>query len=164
MNHRQKTWLRYDLTYSSWAHMIQRCKNPKNKNYKWYGGRGIKVCERWRNSFKNFLKDMGTRPKGLTLDRINNNDNYKPENCRWTTIKQQNNNSRPKSCGRSKQRWFYGHGPNGEMIIENSQCYVARIFELKSEGISACLSKRQKQHRSWKFELLKKDQLCQKLQ
>ena len=71
---------------------MSRCSNNKDSSWKWYGDRGIKVCRRWRNSFKNFLTDMGIRPKGLSIDRIDNDGNYTPKNCRWATSKQQNNN------------------------------------------------------------------------
>jgi hypothetical protein len=80
-------------TYHSWDDMIKRCNNPKNKYYKNYGGRGISVCERWLR-FENFLEDMGKCPKGLSIDRINNNRNYYKENCRWATTKEQNRNKR----------------------------------------------------------------------
>ena len=73
--------------------IIQRCCNPKNKDYHYYGGRGIKICERWRD-FKNFYKDMGSRPfEKATIGRIHNDGDYCPENCHWETMKQQNRNS-----------------------------------------------------------------------
>lgn len=77
-------------TYSSWHAMMQRCTKPNSISWKRYGGRGIKVCKRWRDSFENFLADMGERPAGKTLDRFPNNDgNYEPGNCRWGTAHEQ---------------------------------------------------------------------------
>ena len=74
--------------YTTWIMMRQRCNNPKATNYRWYGARGIKVCERW-NSFTKFVEDMGDRPIDHTLDRIDASKDYEPSNCRWATKDEQ---------------------------------------------------------------------------
>lgn len=81
--------MRYSKEYTAWSHMKDRCLNPKNKRYADYGGRGITVCERWM-SFENFFEDMGLAPsKNLTLERVENEDGYYKENCKWATAKEQ---------------------------------------------------------------------------
>lgn len=91
--HREKN--RYALGFRKvWEGMIRRCTNPTHDTYPSYGGRGIKVCDRWLNSFEDFRNDMGPRPEGYQIDRTNNDGNYEPSNCRWVTASQNSQNRR----------------------------------------------------------------------
>ena len=90
-------WARLDpvlkRTHSAWHNARQRCQNPRCSDYPNYGGRGIRMCERWQK-FENFLEDMGVAPPGLSIDRIKNDGDYEPTNCRWSTAKEQGSNRR----------------------------------------------------------------------
>lgn len=89
----------YSPTYSSWRGMIDRCTNPNNTKFAYYGGRGITVCDEWKD-FRNFLTDMGVRPQGMTLDRIDGNRGYEAANCKWSTYRAQANNRRARGTSR----------------------------------------------------------------
>lgn len=80
--------------YKSWSSMIQRCTNPKHASYKNYGARGVSVCEEWLGSFEQFFADMGSRPEGHSIERIDSDKNYEPGNCKWSSRIEQQNNKR----------------------------------------------------------------------
>jgi hypothetical protein len=126
--------------YTIRACMIDRCHNPKNKGYKDYGARGIQVCERWRNpenGFKNFLEDMKERPdKTYSIDRINNDGNYEPNNCKWSTKKDQSRNQRLKSTNSSGYRGISVHKNKYHVrIVLNKQPKFIKSCDTLEEAI-----------------------------
>ncbi len=124
-------------TYWAWKNMRQRCNNPNYRDYKYYGGRNITICERW-NKFENFLTDMGECSEGLMLDRIDNNGNYELSNCHWVDIKTSNRNMRTvKLSMREVQeiRELYSEGYKQNEIAEQfnvSQQIVSNVVNRKS--------------------------------
>lgn len=121
--------------YDIWNAMISRCNNPNNKRYCDYGGRGIRVCERWLN-VKNFLADIGEKPTDLTLDRIDNNKGYSPDNCRWATPSEQSRNQRLRKDNKTGIR---GVGWN-----KATKKYIAHIrvnYKFKYLGLFPSISK-----------------------
>lgn len=105
--------------YRSYWSMLARCLNSKDKNYADYGGRGISICQRWRESFENFFADMGQRPAGTTLGRIKNDGNYEPGNCRWETGSQQARNKR-----NSRLLTAFGETKGMPFWLEDPRCKV----------------------------------------
>ena len=139
-------------TYISWQNMKARCQNPNHSRFKDWGARGIKVCERWQD-FTNFLTDMGEKPEGLTLDRIDNNGNYEPGNCRWATWKEQRRNQREvKPYIHKTQYFFIAMDSQGTMIASNNQHEFARQHGLDQGNIAACLNGKRKSHKGWRFK------------
>ena len=96
-NRRRTHGMRHTREYTTWAGMIARCTNARDKYYADYGGRGITVCPQWRQSFATFFRDMGERPCGLSIERMDNNGNYEPGNCKWATAAEQGRNKRPRA-------------------------------------------------------------------
>jgi hypothetical protein len=85
--------------WMTWQGIKSRCSNPKLKSYKSYGGKGVTVCDRWKNSFENFLADMGERPEGYSIERLDPFGNYEPDNCTWIPLADQWKNKREHYCG-----------------------------------------------------------------
>jgi hypothetical protein len=112
-------------SWKRWERMISRCENPSDPGYPRYGGRGIYVCERWRKSFEAFFQDMGPPPKGrISIDRINNDGPYSPENCRWATDFQQ-------AANRSTNHW-YTLGDRLILLADAAREFGFCIWTLKS--------------------------------
>jgi hypothetical protein len=115
--------------YRIWVNMLARCYNPKEESFQYYGGRGVTVCERWRESLQNFIDDMPERPRGWTIERIDTNGNYCPENCRWATPLEQTRNRRITIFAtignerRSVGEWCKILGQPYSRIIKRIECY-----------------------------------------
>ena len=114
-------------TYNSWHSMLQRCTNDNNPRYEIYGGRGIKVCDKWFD-FESFLKDMGQRPNDHTLDRIDTNKGYFKENCKWSNLSDQNYNRR-KDKRNVSGRVGVAVKSNGKFVA-----YITKNYEYKNLG------------------------------
>lgn len=124
-------------SYATYCDMIRRCRDKSRADYKNYGGRGIEVCKRWRDSFVNFLEDMGTRPTGKTIERKNTNEGYSPDNCIWATRTDQNRNSR------NSKRWhIQGKIYNSSTLAAQGEGVVRRTIHnwCESQARPDCFS------------------------
>lgn len=121
--------------YSAWQSMIQRCTNPSSISYKYYGALGITVCDRWLNSFEAFYEDMGERPKGMSLDRIDVNGNYCPENCRWVIPNIQTYNQNQRCDNTSGTSGVYFNANNGrwyaEITIKGKKVHLGSFLNIE---------------------------------
>ena len=154
-----KTNFRHGMTnspeYSVWTAMKKRCLNKNHPDYYRYGGRGIKICKDWILSFEKFYADMGNRPNGYTLDRIDNDKGYEPNNCRWATLEVQSNNKRNNKKfeidGQSKtvDQWARQLGLNRDSIwnrIKRGKTIHQSIEEVttkQKQGLIKCKIKNQ---------------------
>lgn len=135
-NRRRSHGLTRSPTYRAWQHMIERCEKPETKNYEDYGARGITVCSQW-HKFNDFLYDMGVKPKGMELDRRDNNGNYEPGNCRWTTKIIQANNKR-----------------SNKFLTFSGKTQTIRQWEAELSIARGALWARHKRHPDWLIERL----------
>ena len=135
--------------YKTWSGMKRRCTRAAAADYARYGGRGIRVCERWLNSFADFVADMGPRPPGTSIDRINNDGNYEPSNCRWATNEQQYSNRRStagESNNMAKLNDDCVYAIRRQLEIGTSQYTLARWFGVSRENISEISRRRTWRH------------------
>jgi len=150
MKEREYHGLSYSKEYGIWSDMKKRCFNSKYKEFHYYGGRGIKVCDRWKNSFLSFYKDMGPRPSDKhSIDRIDVNGDYESKNCEWVTSEIQSRNTRtPKnnssgikgvSFEKSKNRW------RSYISVNNKKLFLGTFKDLQS----AIESRRQAEKKYW---------------
>lgn len=121
-------------TYYSWSSMRRRCLNLEDSAYAAYGGRGITICERW-DIFENFLVDMGERPRGTSIDRIDNDGDYEPGNCQWATSAQQNQNQR-----RTKLDWLAVHDIRWQAGQGETQASIASLYGVTQSLVSGVVA------------------------
>ena len=151
-----KHGMRNSSTYKSWHSMLQRCTNKNNTRFSDYGGRGINVCERWLK-FENFLEDMGIRPLNTTIDRIDNNGNYAPSNCKWSMPTAQAKNQRIYSNNKVGNRGVHFRISSGKYqasISVNGKRYHLGSYDTAEEAIAA---RRQGEIKYWGKEIIREN-------
>lgn len=137
----KKHGMSHSFTYVSWESMKARCYSPGQPSYKNYGGRGIRVCEHWRTSFEAFLADMGERPAGTSLDRVDSDGDYEPGNCRWATRDVQNQNTKRTSLCSLAAVLIREHARRGA-----SRSDIAYAYGVSVPAIEAVINRR-----SWRY-------------
>ena len=130
--------VKYASEYKTWERMRSRCTNPSDKDYKYYGGRGITLCSRWM-SFENFIEDMGARPAGLSIERIDNDAGYRPENCRWATRSEQVANRRVYSNNKLGLRGVREHSSGkwqARICVDGTTVHLG-LFSTPEDAVAA---------------------------
>lgn len=127
----EKHGLRHTPEYNSWYGMKERCYDSSRLSYNKYGGRGIRVCDRWLTSFSNFIEDMGKRPDGYSLDRIDNNGNYEPSNCRWSPRYIQQVNQGMRSDNTSGAKGVYWDKSRKKWEVKIGRKYYGRFDDFE---------------------------------
>ena len=115
---------KYAAEYATWFSMVYRCENPEFAVFRKYGGKGIKVCPEWRRSFAAFVRDMGRRPDGMTLDRINSSGDYEPANCRWLDAGENSRRATAKRLGSHKSMAEASTALSGAACLVSRRCRV----------------------------------------
>lgn len=145
-----KHGLKWSVEYNIWCHMRQRCYNPNNLRYEYYGGRGITICERW-NTFINFYNDMGPKPEHLdSIDRIDVNGNYEPSNCRWASRKTQAQNKRQYKDGHSLGNKNAMARLNEEKVIEIRNSTLKTRILAEKYNVAQATIRAAKKGTNWK--------------
>ncbi len=133
--------------YQSWSGMKRRCINKTNHAYSRYGGRGINICDRWITSFENFYSDMGHKPEGYSIERINNDGNYEPDNCKWATPAEQSKNKRMYKNNKSGATGVTKVGEKWNVTIRANTILIhVGIFETFE---SACIARKKSELKYW---------------
>jgi hypothetical protein len=131
----------FTKAYRTWSSIKRRCYSKNHKDYKWYGARGISVCEKWIESFESFYADMGAPPHGMSIDRIDNSLGYSVENCRWASSVEQNSNRRNTS------EWSNAEENKKKRLLRTRNCitcnaeFLARASQIK-DGVGICCSRK----------------------